>query len=137
LEAYKQLYPDSPTLNSRMKKIRGKGALNQSHYLTYDGKEVDKKLYEFLIGSLLGDGHLEKNPQKCNARYAEGGSNQQYLEWKYQFLSQYFSCRFNERLSAPHTKTGKRYQRLVDKNCNSSNFYKVSLALVFSEENYT
>jgi len=110
LKEYKNLYPDLSTLNSRMKQTRGQGALTQSHYLTYLGKETDRELYEFLTGCLLGDGYLEKCSNKRNARYAEGGSNQKYLEWKYQFLSKYFPCTFNERLSSPHTKTGKQYQ---------------------------
>lgn len=110
VKEYKKFYPDLPTLNSRMKQTRGQGALTQSYYLNYVGKNPDRELYEFLTGSLLGDGSLEKRSGKLNARYAEGGSNQKYLEWKYKFLSQYFSCSFNERISSPHTKTGNRYQ---------------------------
>ncbi len=110
VKEYKKLYPDLPTINSRMKQTRGQGALTQSDYLTYPGKAPDRELYEFLTGCLLGDGHLEKHSNKRNARYVEGGSNQKYLEWKYQFLSRYFPCSFNERLSSPHTKTGKQYQ---------------------------
>ncbi|HEY9874425.1 MAG TPA: hypothetical protein V6D12_13375 [Candidatus Obscuribacterales bacterium] len=110
VKEYKKLYPDLPTMNARMKQTRGQGALTQSGYLTYQGKEPDQKLYEFLVGCLLGDGSLQKSLDKLNARYLEGASNQQYLKWKYQFLSQYFSCSFNERLSSPHTKTGKRYK---------------------------
>jgi hypothetical protein len=93
-----------------MKLQRGKEATKRSHYLKYEGKEPDRELYEFLTGCLLGDGSLEKHSSKLNARYAEGGSNQKYLEWKYKFISQYFSCSFKERISSPHTKTGKRYQ---------------------------
>jgi len=110
VKQYKNIYPGLPTLNSRMKQTRGQGALTQSHYLNYIGREPDGKLYEFLTGSLLGDGHLEKTSKKRNARYAEGGGNQKYLEWKNEFLSQYFSCVFSERLSSPHTKTEKQYQ---------------------------
>lgn len=107
---YKKLYPHLPTLNSRMKQTRGQGSITQSHYLKYSGKEPDRELYEFLTGCLLGDGSLEKGVKKLNARYAEGGSNRKYLEWKYKFLSQYFSCSFKKRLSPPHTKTGKQYK---------------------------
>lgn len=110
VKEYKTFYPDLLTLNSRTKQTRGKGSLTQSYYLKYAGKEPDLKLYEFLVGSLLGDGYLEKKLNKRNARYTEGGGNQKYLEWKYNFLSQYFSCSFNEHLSSPHSKTGKRYQ---------------------------
>lgn len=110
VKEYKKFFPDLPTLNSRMKQTRGQGSLTQSYYLNYEGKHPDQELYEFLTGSLLGDGYLEKAFKKRNARYAEGGSNQKYLEWKHKFISQYFSCSFNERLSSPHTKTGKQYQ---------------------------
>ena len=107
---YRELFPSAPLMTEEMKEIRGKGAIAQSHYLTYPGKQPDAKLFEFLTGSLLGDGSLEKQPKKINARYAEGGNNQLYLQWKYNFLSQYFQCSFKERLSSPHTKSGKCYQ---------------------------
>ena len=109
-EEYKRLYPNLAVINSRMKLQRGKEATKRSRYLSYEGKKPDKELYEFLTGCLLGDGSLEKRPSKRNARYAEGGNNQKYLKWKYKFISQYFPCSFDERISSPHTKTGKRYQ---------------------------
>ena len=109
-EEYKKLYPNRALLNSRMKLQRGKEAIKRSHYLNYEGKKPDKELYEFLTGCLLGDGSLEQRQNKRNARYAEGGSNQKYIEWKYKFISQYFPCSFDERISTPHKKTGKRYQ---------------------------
>lgn len=110
VDQYKILYPDLPRCNSRIKQQRGREALKRSHYLEYIGKVPDQELHEFLTGSLLGDAHLEKRPNKHNARYAEGASNQKYLEWKYKFISQYLSCSFTERTSSPHTKTGKQYQ---------------------------
>jgi LAGLIDADG DNA endonuclease family len=110
VDEYKILYPNLPRCNSRIKQQRGREALKRSHYLNYLGKAPDRELYEFLTGSLLGDASLEKYPNKLNARYAEGAGNQKYLEWKYKFISQYFSCSFNERISSPHTKTGKQYQ---------------------------
>lgn len=109
LNEYKKLYPNSPTINNQSKETRGKGSIAQSSYLSYQGKQPDSKLCEFLAGCLLGDGNLEKRSNKLNARYNEGGANQQYLQWKYEFLSQYFCCSFNERLAKPHVKTGKRY----------------------------
>lgn len=74
------------------------------------GNELDSHLFEFLIGALLGDGSIEKRLNKANARYAEGGSNELYLRWKYEFLQQYFSCSWKERQSLPHPKTGKSYK---------------------------
>ena len=85
-EEYKRLYPNLAVINSRIKEQRGTEAAKRSRYLNYKGKKPDKKLHEFLTGCLLGDGSLEKRPSKRNARYAEGGSNQKYLEWKYKFM---------------------------------------------------
>ena len=110
VKEYKKLYPEQPILNSRTKQTRGQGSKVQSHYLAYPGKTIDEKIYEFLTGTLLGDGSIEKGKNKQNARYVEGGKNQKYLEWKYNFLSEYFPCNFQERLSAPHTTTKKQYQ---------------------------
>lgn len=110
VQEYAELYPDWPRLNSRMKQQRGRESQKRSRYLHYNGNQIDQKFHEFITGCLLGDGSLERRSKVRNARYAEGGSNQKYLEWKYNFLKQYFPCSFNERLSAPHTKTRKRYQ---------------------------
>jgi hypothetical protein len=107
---YKELYPSADLMTEEARKTRATGSLIQSRYLKYPGKQPDSILYEFLIGSLLGDGSLEKRIDKLNARYAEGGSNKLYLKWKHGFLSEYFQCSFKERLSSPHTKSGKRYQ---------------------------
>jgi hypothetical protein len=106
---YKEMYPHEQLLNSRTQQTRAQGSIVQSKYLTYDGKEPDAKLFEFLAGSLLGDGCLTQEKSKRNARYAEGAANQPYLEWKYQFLAEYFSCTFGYRVSKPHPKTGKTY----------------------------
>jgi LAGLIDADG DNA endonuclease family len=110
IKEYDLLYPNCLRLNSRIKQQKARQAIKRSDYLTYNGKNPDQQLNEFLTGCLLGDGSLEKQKNKLNARYAEGGSNEKYLRWKYQFLSQYFPCSFNYRLSAPHSKTGKQYQ---------------------------
>jgi len=110
VQEYVERYPNLPRLNSRMKAKRGKQSRSQSQYLKYNGKNLDQNFYEFLTGSLLGDGYLERRSSQRNARYVEGGSNQQYLEWKYNFLKQYIPCSLTERLSSPHTKTGKKYK---------------------------
>jgi hypothetical protein len=106
---YQKLYPHHPLMTDYMKSKRGQGSLSQSRYLQYQGKELDDELFHFFAGSMLGDGSLEKRKDKLNARYAEGGNNQIYMQWKHDFLKQYFSCTFKERLSAPHVKSGKSY----------------------------
>ncbi|QCS48115.1 DNA endonuclease (plasmid) [Picosynechococcus sp. PCC 11901] len=106
---YREKFPDAPILNSRIRNIKAKTARGRSQYLSYKGKKADARLYEFFTATLLGDGSLEKAKGKKNARYAEGGSNKQYMQWKYDFLKDYFSCTFQERLSSPHSKTGKSH----------------------------
>lgn len=110
VQEYAELYPELPRLNSRMKQQRGRESKKRSRYLHYNGNQIDQKFHEFITGCLLGDGSLERRSKVRNARYVEGGSNPKYLEWKYNFIKQYFPCSFDERLSAPHTKTRKRYQ---------------------------
>lgn len=117
VQEYKALYPDAPIVNNRMKEKRGKGSVNQSRHLNYNGKEPDQFLFEFLTGTMLGDGSLEKQKNKKNARYVEGGSNKEYIESKYHFLSQYFPCTLNERISSPHVKSGKRYKGYWIRTC--------------------
>ncbi|MDB9494643.1 hypothetical protein PN441_19510 [Spirulina major CS-329] len=109
LSEYKEMYPDAQILNSRSKQYRAQISIAKSKYLTYDGKEPDAKLFEFLAGALLGDGCLSQGKSKINARYSEGAANQPYLEWKYQFLSEYFPCTFSYQEPKPHPKTGKVY----------------------------
>jgi len=108
LAQYRQQYPNAPTIAQRVRQSRSTGLMTRAYHLEYMGKAPDHQLYEFLVGALLGDGSLEK--PKANARYAEGGSNEIYLRWKYNFLKQYFHCTWEERISPPHTKSGKRYQ---------------------------
>jgi len=108
LAQYQQQYPDASTIAQRVRQSRSAGPMTRAYHLKYMGKEPDHQLYEFLVGSLLGDGSLEK--RKASARYGEGGSNETYLHWKYEFLKQYFHCTWKERISSPHTKSGKRYQ---------------------------
>lgn len=107
VQEYVERYPNLPRMNSRMKAKRGKQSQSKSRYLAYNGQEIDQTFYEFITGCLLGDGSLERRSKQRNARYAEGGNNQKYLEWKHNFLKRYIPCSFTERLSAPHTKTGK------------------------------
>lgn len=109
LSEYVAKYPQAKTATQQTRRKRGKSSRNRSNYLTYVGKEPDEKLAEFLIGTLLGDGNIARTDINCHARYAEGGNNREYMLWKYEFLKQYFHTTFQEKLSSPHTKTGKRY----------------------------
>src|SRR5262245_7926030 len=73
-------------------------------------KEPDDRLREFLTGALLGDGWIGHDRGKPNARYAEGGKNEDYLRWKHDVVSEYVHCTLRERVSAPHVRSGKQYR---------------------------
>ncbi|AGF53441.1 sll5014 (plasmid) [Synechocystis sp. PCC 6803] len=107
---YRNRFPNALICNSRNHKKRSQAALERSKYKSYSGKNIDNDFLEFLTGSLLGDGSLEKGKKKLNARYAEGGANKEYINWKFNFLKDYFYCTFQECLSSPHVKSGKQYQ---------------------------
>jgi hypothetical protein len=53
---YRELYPSAGLMTEEVRKTRAIGSLIQSRYLNYPGKQPDSNLYEFLTGSLLGDG---------------------------------------------------------------------------------
>lgn len=110
LTSYQVRFPGAPLVTADVGSRRGKGGASQAQARrdSYQGQTPDRYLAEFLTGTLLGDGSLEC--RKKNARYAEGGNNEAYLRWKYSVLRRYFPTTFKERLSAPHVRTGKRYQ---------------------------
>ncbi|MBE9203459.1 DNA endonuclease [Synechocystis salina LEGE 06099] len=107
---YRNRFPNALIFNSRSHKKRSQTALERSKYKSYSGKNIDNDFLEFLTGSLLGDGSLEKGKRKLNARYAEGGANKEYINWKFTFLKDYLPCSFQEALSSPHVKSGKQYR---------------------------
>lgn len=110
LADYRFKYPDAPLITPAARVLHGRGGSSQAQARrdAYQGQVPDQYLAEFLTGTLLGDGHLEC--RKKNARYAEGGNNELYLRWKHSVLQRYFPTTFDQRLSAPHVRSGKRYQ---------------------------
>jgi hypothetical protein len=110
LADYQDRYPGALLTVPSVGVLRGKGGAHQAQTRrdAYQSQAPDHYLSEFLTGTLLGDGSLEC--RKKNARYAEGGKNEMYLRWKHLVLQRYFSTTFKERLSAPHVRSGKRYQ---------------------------
>lgn len=110
LADYQVRYPGALLITPSASVLHGKGSTSQAQARreTYQGQAPDQYLAEFLTGVLLGDGHLEC--RKKNARYAEGGNNELYIRWKHSVLQRYFQTTFDQRLSAPHVRSGKRYQ---------------------------
>ncbi|MBE9174641.1 DNA endonuclease [Synechocystis salina LEGE 06155] len=114
---YRNKFPNALICNSRSNQKRRQTALDRSKYKSYSGKNFDNNFLEFIAGSLLGDGYLEKQKNKLNARYAEGGANKEYVNWKFNFLKDYLPCTFQERLSVPHVKSGKQYRGWWIRTC--------------------
>jgi hypothetical protein len=67
----------------------------------------DHSLFEFLCGSLLGDGSLECEGQM--ARYAEAQKNTSYGQWKHQALAPYFPISGQTKRTYDK-RTGKHYE---------------------------
>jgi len=105
---YIAAHPDAELVSTKMAMARGEGGRCRALAPKYDGRAPDARLFSFLTGALLGDGCLD--PGKKQARYAEGGKNEPYLRWKRDLLALYFPTRFKERISAPHTRSGKKYR---------------------------
>lgn len=50
---------------------------------------MDKKLEHILIGTILGDGHIQKTQSKtnrCRVRICHGSKQKDYLDWKYSYF---------------------------------------------------
>lgn len=59
----------------------------------YKSINEDNKLTQFIIGTLLGDGSIQKfDPRFLNSNLsiAHGYKQKEYVEWKFNFLKQYF-----------------------------------------------
>jgi hypothetical protein len=50
---------------------------------------LTKKQQDLLIGSLLGDAHIEYNGKNCRVRFDHSLSQLEYLKWKHQILLPY------------------------------------------------
>jgi hypothetical protein len=110
VEQYQTQYPDAPTITETMRTSRGRGGTSQGLYQSYEGSAPDDYLRQFLVGALLGDGSLEKAPNRPNARYADGGNNELYMRWRHELLSRYFHTSIAERVSKPDKRTEKSYR---------------------------
>lgn len=56
---YRTQFPAAKMMTDGVRQQRSIGSLSRARHLTYEGREPDSQLYEFLIGCLLGDGTLE------------------------------------------------------------------------------
>lgn len=66
-----------------------------------------------IVGSLLGDGCMERNGRYVRLKIGHGLQQKAYLEWKFEYLKSFVkqsSPRFIE--GAFHRKTKKRYKRI-------------------------
>ena len=108
---YRKRFPLAETTSALVRKSRGSSSAARARFNNYAGTPPDNHLFEFLTGALLGDGNLSlRSDRHGHARYAEGGSNKEYAEWKVALLKKYLPINFKEKLSSPHSKTGKRYR---------------------------
>lgn len=105
--AYKAQYPLAPLAMDHIRERRSAAGQKHAAWREVSVRMIDARFNEFLTGSLLGDGHI--GPTKRSARYAEGGSNEQYLRWKHELLSAYVPASFKFRLPKPDKRTGKVY----------------------------
>lgn len=112
---YLKMYPGSRQSTEEVNRSRGAQGEKRAKFNSYPAAPPDFELSQFLVGTMLGDGHVSRD--KKNGRYAEGGRNKSYMKWKFDFLRKYFPCTFKFKLSSPHTKTGKRYRGWWLRSC--------------------
>jgi len=61
------------------------------------GNTVGSQLREIIIGTLLGDGYLERNGRYKRFVCGHGWKQQEYITWKFNLLSELTQCRLNSR----------------------------------------
>lgn len=110
---FRALYPGVELTANRTRVGRGKSSVARAAYSNATEVTYDEAFHAFMVGTLLGDGSLERQRGKSGAlktaRYAEGGSNQAYLTWKHEFISKYMECSFQQKTAKPHVRSGKCY----------------------------
>lgn len=113
LEEFRAAHPGATLTSGSTRAGRGKSAVLRASYSNAPEVNYDEDFHSFMTGTLLGDGSIERQKGKSGAlktaRYAEGGSNDEYMMWKHNFLSKYFGCSFKRRTSKPHVRSGKCY----------------------------
>ena len=72
---------------------------------------LSKRQKEILIGTILGDGHLEKNGNGVRLRVDHGMSQTEYLKWKYEELKN-LATNKPRVIRAYHKRNKKFYERL-------------------------
>ena len=72
---------------------------------------LSKRQKEILIGTILGDGHLEKNGQGVRLRVDHGMAQSDYLFWKHQEFKD-FATNQPRIIKAFHKKENKYYERM-------------------------
>lgn len=68
--------------------------------------------YATIIGSLLGDGCMERNGRNVRLKIGHGLSQREYLEWKHSVLLRLAAGQTRFVPGAIHKKTGIRYSRV-------------------------
>ena len=73
--------------------------------------ELTDRQHAIIVGSMLGDGMLEKRWRYPRLRFGHGIAQQEYLFWKYREL-QNIAGKSPIRVSAWHKAMGKRYESI-------------------------
>jgi hypothetical protein len=61
------------------------------------GNTVGSQLREIIIGTLLGDGYLERNGKYIRFVCAHSDKQQEYIKWKFNLLIEVTQCRLSNR----------------------------------------
>jgi len=90
-----QQYGSYQVAVNRWRKRRGLPTVGKTGRITAKLPSLTKRQEELLIGSLLGDGHMDA-PSPLSARFSEGHSLKQkgYTDWKADLLGEYVSSRY-------------------------------------------
>ena len=93
--------------------------------IPWEVESMTRKQKAVVIGSILGDGYLQKTGKNnARLRFEHSIKQKEYLLWKYQILSNYFQSK-PQYLERKNAKFGKTYQYIRAQSYSGSEFGKL------------
>ena len=102
------------------KRVIEKWGQEKHHIDTYtrmENKKLDQKQYDLIIGSLLGDGHIDRREDFPLFIVSHAENQKDYLYYKYEIMKNL--CEMS-----PTKYTGKKQYKIMDSICDCQDFYR-------------
>lgn len=121
-------HEDMAKLANCTKRVIEKWGQDKHHIDTYtrmQNKQLNDLQYDLIVGSLLGDGHIDKREEYPLFIVSHAASQKDYLYYKYEIMKN--MCRMT-----PTKYIGKKQYKIVDSICDCQDFYRFNTRAYYS-----